>query len=243
MGELTKKEIWDCLSTIDITDRVKHMDGGLMDGNPSNENMRLPYLSIHDAHSIMMDNFPEYTWVFLADPNGREVHYFNNGSAEVQLSMTIGKHTVHTSRPVYGKGHTDSLNPSASDIHNSKQRCRVQAMAAFGLGFDLWENPDRYAEVLMKEEKAKEALKNAMPSHEINRHKDWTNQVRAITSAKQKEPTKFELLWKDVSDCKTRAEAVKAKAKVATYVKSKQVTQDEIDDAWKALCKTKGWKA
>ena len=47
----------------------------------------LPWMN---AHALMMGKFPEYTWEFTEDPEGREVHYFNDGTAEVRCRMTIG---------------------------------------------------------------------------------------------------------------------------------------------------------
>ena len=91
----------------------------------------------------MMSVFPNYNWQFSEDDKKREVHYFDDGTAEVRLAMNVEGHTIYTSQTVRGVGIASPpiKNPNAEQIHNAKQRCRVKALGEFGLGFVCWSEP------------------------------------------------------------------------------------------------------
>ena len=85
----------------------------------------------------MMSAFPEYTYKFLQDSQGRELHYLDDGSAEVRLTMTVEGHEKTVSLPIHRN--TQSIkNPSSWDLNTAKQRLRVRAMGEFGLAHQLW---------------------------------------------------------------------------------------------------------
>ena len=129
MESLTKAHIWNTRSSIDVAPlctETEHLsDTGLK------------YLPWMQAHELMMGVFPEYTWEFSEDQSGREVHYFDDGSAEVRCRMTIGTHTVITYLPVHRSG-IAIKHPNAMDINTAKQRARVKALGEFGLGYTMW---------------------------------------------------------------------------------------------------------
>lgn len=132
----TKKQIWDTLFKVDVSEHVKFLSVGAKS---------LPYLPWPAMHVLMMQNFPEYSWSFSEDHHMREAHYFEGGSCEVRCTMTIGEHTIITSLAVTDSDEAES-NPSASLIATAKQRCRVKAAAEFGLGFSLWHDSEQFTD-------------------------------------------------------------------------------------------------
>jgi len=128
--EVSRFNIWKTLSAVDVRPHL------VTDGN-------LHYLPWAKAHQLMMSIYPEYSWQFSEDDKKREVHYFDDRTAEVRLAMNVEGHTLYTSQTVRGAGVASAAiqNPNAEQIHNAKQRCRVKALGEFGLGFVCWSEP------------------------------------------------------------------------------------------------------
>ena len=129
MEKITRSDIWKTLSQIDVEEFCTEKE-------ILNEKT-IQCLPLMKAHEIMMGMFPEYSWEFSEDPAGREVHYFDDGSAEVRCRMTIGNHTNITYLPVHLFGEAVTA-PNAMQIHVAKQRARVKALGEFGLGYKMW---------------------------------------------------------------------------------------------------------
>ena len=98
----------------------------------------ITYVKWMAAHAKMMDHFPDYSWEFLLDDHNRMVHYYPDKTCEVRCKMTVGGTTHITTLPVYTSGNKPKPNPNAHEINTAKQRCRVKAMAEFGLFQDMW---------------------------------------------------------------------------------------------------------
>lgn len=125
MESTSKKEIWDTLSNTDCSAHIITDDDGVQ------------IIQVMAAHALMMSAFPEYTYKFLQDSQGRELHYLDDGSAEVRLTMTVEGHEKTVSLPIHRN--TQSIkNPSSWDLNTAKQRLRVRAMGEFGLAHQLW---------------------------------------------------------------------------------------------------------
>ena len=121
----TREEIWNTLSSLDCTDHIITDDDGIQ------------IIQVMSAHALMMSVYPEYTYEFLPDSHGRELHYLEDGSAEVRLVMTVAGNSKTVSLPIHRN--TQAIkNPSAWDLNTAKQRLRVRAMGEFGLAHDLW---------------------------------------------------------------------------------------------------------
>lgn len=121
----TREEVWNTLSSLDYTDHIITDDDGIQ------------IIQVMSAHALMMSVYPEYTYEFLPDPHGRELHYLEDGSAEVRLVMTVAGNSKTVSLPIHRN--TQAIkNPSAWDLNTAKQRLRVRAMGEFGLAHDLW---------------------------------------------------------------------------------------------------------
>ena len=206
MDMLTRAQIWAELSNIDVAPFCTETE--------IIEDKVLTYLPWMKAHEIMMGVFPEYHWEFTEDPDGRECHYFNDGSAEVRCRMTIGGQTNITYLPVHRSGKAID-QPSATDINTAKQRCRVKAMGEFGLGYTMW-----ISSQIKEIEEAEEPV-----VEEIN------------------EEEKIKEVWKlcKFDEAKTLSQAQKKYDKLKTQLANRGLTDDGF--YWAKLCEQRGWRA
>ena len=208
MDTLNRAQIWKTLSTIDVTPLCTETE---MIGKET-----IHYLPWMAAHEIMMDQFPEYTWEFSEDPQGREVHYFDDGSAEVRCRMTIGTHTNITYLPVHRHGVAIPA-PSAMDINTAKQRARVKALGEFGLGYQMW---------------------LAKP--------DTSPELREDAEDKVTEDDLVAQCWLAARDKIADATNVSAGKKHFSRYKKGLENRGLVDpnkNRWKEVCKAKGWRA
>lgn len=135
MDQVTPAQIWATLSKISSDSVSTEKFGGIT------------YVKWMAAHAIMMKHFPEYTWEFLQDEHGKHTHFFPDKTCEVRCRVAIGDISHVTTLPVYGKSNTAQPNPNAHQVNTAKQRCRVKALAEFGLFHHMWselplEEPD-----------------------------------------------------------------------------------------------------
>lgn len=211
-----KKEIFETLSKIPVGDYVKH--------SKSEDGKMLPYLPWTYAHQLMMTKYPEYEWSFSENPDGLEVFYFKDGTAEVRVVMSIGDVTMIASKTVTNGTGSAYPNPNANDIHNAKMRCRTRAMAELGLGWDLWINPENYP---YKEPKSvvKEALKKAEDS-----------------KAEEPEQSKEDELFSKLLEVDDEKKAQGIYKRVEGAWKNRKLNMDELEKRWSELKKKKGWK-
>lgn len=215
-----KKEIFETLSKIPVGKYVKHSRAEDVDGSVK----YLPYLPWTHAHQLMMANYPEYEWSFSENPDGLEVFYFKDGTAEVRVVMSIGDVTMIASRTVTNGSGKSYPNPNANDIHNAKMRCRTRAMAELGLGWDLWINPDNYPH-----EEPKSVVKEAMEKAEESK-------------AEEPKPSKAEDLFLSLIDIDDEKVAKARFTRVKTAYKNRKMDMDELEKRWKKLKAEKGWK-
>lgn len=215
-----KKEIFETLSKIPVDNYVKHSKAADFDGSVK----YLPYLPWTHAHQLMMANYPEYEWSFSENPDGLEVFYFKDGTAEVRVVMSIGDVTMIASKTVTNGTGSAYPNPNANDIHNAKMRCRTRAMAELGLGWDLWINPENYP---YEEPKSvvKEALKKAEDS-----------------KAEEPEQSKEDELFSKLLEVDDEKKAQGIYKRVEGAWKNRKLNMDELEKRWSELKKTKGWK-
>lgn len=135
MEQVTPAHIWATLSKISSDSVSTEKFGGIT------------YVKWMAAHAIMMKHFPQYTWEFLQDEHGKHTHFFPDKTCEVRCRVAIGDISHVTTLPVYGKSNTAQPNPNAHQVNTAKQRCRVKALAEFGLFHHMWsdlplEEPD-----------------------------------------------------------------------------------------------------
>ena len=224
---LDKKTIFEKLSAIDVKPYVKWSNAVDSDG----ANIKLPYLPWHSAHSLMMDNYPDYEWNFRESPQGLEVFYFADSTAEVNILVSIGDITTYASKSVTGSGNKAVKNPNADDIHNAKMRCRVRALAELGLGFDLWVNPEKYP-CQSNETQVTESEIVVSPNKVGDDIKSLNDDAKKMSEA-------FKLLSESIQTEKQAKEILpKARRKWANCKWDK----DEFRKLWEAMCTEKGFK-
>lgn len=211
-----KKEIFETLSKIPVKYYVKH--------SKAEDGKMLPYLPWTHAHRLMMANYPEYEWSFSENPEGLEVFYFKDGTAEVRVVMSIGDVTMIASKTVTNGTGKAYPNPNANDIHNAKMRCRTRAMAELGLGWDLWINPQNYPHT-----EPKSVVKDALEKAEDSK-------------AEEPKQSKAEDLFSSLLNMDDEKKAKAELAKVKNAWKIRKMDMDELEKRWNELKKEKGWK-
>lgn len=116
------KQIWDTLSTIDVTPGIEKKNG-------------LDYLSWSFAWSQVKKYFPDIITHF----SERD---FPDGTMEVTCRITIrqGEETATHEMwlPVINYANRPIKNPDAFAVNTSKQRCLVKCFCLFGLGIGVY---------------------------------------------------------------------------------------------------------
>ena len=208
---LTRSQIWKTLSQIDVTEFCTETE--------ISDDVTIRYLPLMKAHEIMMDSFPEYSWEFSEDPQGREVHYFDDGSAEVRCRMTIGTHTNITYLPVHYLGDA-VMAPNSMQIHVAKQRARVKALGEFGLGYKMWMVPPAPK---MHEDVVAETAKEVEVA-------DIVSQVEALWVTTK------------ITEANNKSAGMKIYRRFLDGLRNRG-WDDHDEHRWENLCKAKKWSA
>lgn len=195
---------WAALSSIDVSPFVKTEDG-------------LSHLPWMEAHALMMAYNPAYSWQFHQDAEGRELHYLDDGSAEVRITMTVDGLVQTSSLPLY-RDMKAIQNPSSWDLNTAKQRARVRAMAGFGLGFELFKKTAQ--EPMFKDDQPAEIAANEDVDH------------AARLWSKQK-----------VESADNLQAAVRKRARYLNGLRNLGVADDPFAEEWENLLAAKGWAA
>lgn len=223
MDKTSKAHIWATLSAVNIKPHCTESE------TISGE--KFPAVSWMNAHVLMMENFPEYTWEFTEDPESREVHYFNDGTCEVRCRMTILGHTQITSYMVRDGGDV-VRNPNSFQINTAKQRCRVKAMAEFGLGHQLWLKKPTVEEPEVVEEVTDQSYEDVLPTDD--------------TEADSKVRNSIDRLWitslEEIQKARTKTAGQKMFDRYVKALKSRGL-EDYRLDRWEEVCSKKGWSA
>lgn len=117
------KEIWDRLSAVDVSKKVE-------------KKMGLSYLSWAWAWGVLMQNYPDATYVF------HDVITESDGSATVSVTVKIGECERMMWLPVMDHRNNAIPNPDSRKISDSKMRCLVKCLAMFGLGHYIYAGED-----------------------------------------------------------------------------------------------------
>ena len=119
----TSKEIWETLSKVDVSSHVEKKAG-------------LSYLSWAWAWGVLMQNFPQATYVF------HDTQREDDGSATVSCTVTIDEASRTMWLPVMDNRNNAVKSPDARKISDSKMRCLVKCLAMFGLGHYIYAGED-----------------------------------------------------------------------------------------------------
>jgi hypothetical protein len=126
---LTKKDIWETLTAIDVKPHLKQRG-------------QFSYLPWADAWGLLMGAFPEaeFSEGEFTHANGTllDAQFYPDETARVTVAVTIGEHTLSMWLPVMDFNNNAVKNPGARDISDAKARCLVKALAMFGLGHSVY---------------------------------------------------------------------------------------------------------
>tara|TARA_R110001583_G_scaffold113077_1_gene263414 strand:- start:191 stop:799 length:609 start_codon:yes stop_codon:yes gene_type:complete len=175
-----KKEIvWNNLSKIDCNEHTEKK------GN-------LTYLSWAWAWGMMMQNYPDATYRFK-EWEGYDVLYYKNGTAAVSCEMTVNNNTHTMWLAVMDHKNQAVVNPTATQISNTKMRCLVKAMAMFGLGHYIYAGEDVPEDLSVSdEERQTELIKLMSDASQVAKLKAViTQQSKWVKSMETKNPEIF----------------------------------------------------
>jgi hypothetical protein len=200
---ITFKEIWDTLSAIDVSDRIKKKND-------------LSYLSWAWAWQVMMENYPETTYIF------HDNEYHPGDTVTVHCTVIINGFSRCMFLPVM-TGFTNKAmsKPSARDIGDSKMRCLTKAFAMFGLGHYIYAGEDlpstnernrkgNPAKEEAKQEEAKQAVEDASKPAPTDEEMDVHRAVEEVMTVEIAELNNLDglkMFWR------TSAKALKAMEK------------------------------
>lgn len=119
MNKKTYTDIWNTLSNVDVS----HL---------TEDKNNLTYLSWAKAWGVLMEYYPEATYMFY--DNTIEA----DGSVTVHCSVTIKDACRTMWLPVMNYANKAVPNPSSKDVSDNKMRCFVKCLAMFGLGHNIY---------------------------------------------------------------------------------------------------------
>jgi len=141
MNEITYKEVWQKLSSVDCS---KFTDS----------KMGLTYLPWAWAWGILVSHYAH------ADYSFKQEEYLNNGTVMVFCTIEIGHLKRQMFLPVMDHKNNSIINPTTRQISDSRMRCLTKCMAMFGLGHYIYAGEELpNASVDKAETKVKESAK------------------------------------------------------------------------------------
>jgi len=121
--EMTYKNIWDTLSSVDCNEHTEKKGG-------------LTYLSWAWAWGILMEYYPSATFEFADN----ETHA--DGSMTVHCTVTIGECQRSMWLPVMDYKNAAIKSANSRDISDNKMRCLTKTLALMGLGHYIYSGED-----------------------------------------------------------------------------------------------------
>ena len=98
--------------------------------------MNLSYLSWAFAWGELQKACPDSSYKF------NPVEYYQDGSAEVSVDVTVDDITRNMLLPVMDNRNNAIKNPNSRQISDARMRCLVKAIAMFGLGLYIYAGED-----------------------------------------------------------------------------------------------------
>lgn len=151
--KITKKEIFDTLSKIDVSGLVKWIKSSKKSKNPKPP---LPYLSWPHAIGLLMKHFSNVEGPFwdkypemILLPNGqyqltgRDVPYLTTPKGTmVACKMVVEGNEYYESLYVMDWKNDAEINPDLGEINKAQKRCLAKCIAEMGLGLNLYTGED-----------------------------------------------------------------------------------------------------
>ena len=104
---------------------------------------KFDYLSWQSSYRLAIEVFGDIEYEDLPD----EIHH--DDTVTVRVKITIEGHSRHMWLPVLDYANNCISKPSAADISDSRQRCRVKCLSLFGLGFHVYEGKPQPEDMLV----------------------------------------------------------------------------------------------
>tara|TARA_R110000787_G_scaffold80413_1_gene175053 strand:- start:304 stop:1002 length:699 start_codon:yes stop_codon:yes gene_type:complete len=164
--ELTYKDVWDKLSKIDCSDKIE-------------KKMNLSYLSWAWAWGVLMEHYPQATYLYYQGESDVPYVRYPDGTAEVRCRVSIDNVTREMTLCVMDNRNNAIQNPNSSQVNNSKMRCMVKCLAMLGLGHYIYAGEDVPEDVAVAdiEIEDKPVEKKAEPiaekPKEVEKDKTW----------------------------------------------------------------------
>lgn len=127
--EITYKDVWDKLSKVDCSDKVE-------------KKMNLSYLSWAWGWGVLMEHYPQATYIFYQGESDVPYVKFPDGTAEVRCRISIDNLSREMTLCVMDNRNNAIQNPNSSQVNKSKMRCLVKCMAMYGLGHYIYAGED-----------------------------------------------------------------------------------------------------
>jgi hypothetical protein len=193
--EITYGAIWKNLSQVDCSKHAKNKNN-------------LTYLAWNEAWALLMEHYPESTFVYLDN------EVYPDGSVSVVCQVEIHGLTRRMWLPVMNYANKTIPNPSSRDISDNKMRCLVKTIGLFGLGFHIYrgqtqpedmfedDSPDMY-EYDSPQQVTKKATAPAVVKKTNKKSVAVTDKVaegvkkEAQEEAQEKADAEFYLSWTD----------------------------------------------
>jgi hypothetical protein len=115
--------IWETLSKVNCSEKIEKKG-------------KLSYLSWTWAWAEVMNRYPSATYEF------QQPVFFNDGSCEVWVSVTIDELTHAMWLPVMDNRNNSVINPDSRKISDARMRCLTKCLAMFGLGHYIYAGED-----------------------------------------------------------------------------------------------------
>ena len=127
--EITYKDVWDKLSKIDCSDKIE-------------KKMNLSYLSWAWGWGVLMEHYPQASYLFYQGQDDVPYVRFPDGTAEVRCRVSIDNLSREMTLCVMDNRNNAIQNPNSSQVNNSKMRCLVKCLAMYGLGHYIYAGED-----------------------------------------------------------------------------------------------------
>ncbi|SUB28761.1 Protein of uncharacterised function (DUF1071) [[Pasteurella] mairii] len=213
MNEITsfQGEVWKILSTIDPKGKIEKKKIPYKDKFGNEKYMELSYLSWAWAWGILMEYFPESSYVIHED------RYLPNNTVISSVTITIKKGEQEFSRymwlPVMDNKNKAIANPDAMAINKTYMRCLAKAIAMCGLGHYIYAGEDVPNTDIDDEQKQNNPPKTVSQNHSKPTTPPSTNSTPA---------DKFKgIINERLNQCKTKEELTALYDKLEAWVTEK----------------------
>jgi len=123
------KSVWQTLSAINCNEHTSKKG-------------QFTYLSWTWAWSILMEHYPEASFVNHYTDTGYPCFLDVDGNAMVRVSVTIEGVTRTEDFAITDNRNNSIKDPSSSDVNTALKRCMVKCLAYFGLGHYIYAGED-----------------------------------------------------------------------------------------------------